>query len=67
MTRKLVSRPDAAAILDALSKISSSPPEARDGVEDIHELIEADVIRRAGKGAGGRMHNGQVAQRPGLP
>ncbi len=54
--RKIISRADAGAILAALSRISASPPEPHDGAEDIHELIEADVIRKAGKGAGGRMH-----------
>ena len=63
--RGLVGRADAGRILGALHRISRSGLPSGGGAEDVHELLEEAVARRAG-GAGGRMHtarsrNDQVA------
>lgn len=59
--RGLVSRADAAAVLRALVRIDAASLLGGDrgGAEDIHELVEAHVVRRAGARAGGRMHTGR--------
>lgn len=59
--RGLVSRADAAAVLRALAGVDAAALLGGDrgGAEDIHELVEADVARRAGARAGGRMHTGR--------
>lgn len=59
--RGLVSRADAAAVLRALSGIDAVAllGSDRGGAEDIHELVEAEVTRRAGSRAGGRLHTGR--------
>lgn len=59
--RRLVSRADAAAVLRALSGIDAAALLGGDrrGAEDVHELVEAEVTRRAGARAGGRMHTGR--------
>jgi len=62
----IISRSDAKRILGALEEIKSEELGKGRGPEDIHELIEAEVIKRAGSKSGGRMHtarsrNDQVA------
>ena len=63
----IVSRSDTRKILRALRGLEKGKFDGGSGrEEDIHELVEAQVIRRAGASAGGRMHtarsrNDQVA------
>ncbi len=51
----LVSRKDASAILGALLAIKPGSLKGGGGAEDIHELVEAKVVARAGD-AGRRLH-----------
>lgn len=62
---KILSRGEVKKILSALEKIKKEKSVASDA-EDIHELIEAMVVKKAGIKAGGKMHtarsrNDQVA------
>jgi len=63
---KIISKQEAAKILNALEKIKKENISEKSDAEDIHELIESLVIKKAGKDAGGKMHtarsrNDQVA------
>ncbi|HJT09991.1 MAG TPA: argininosuccinate lyase [Candidatus Nitrosotalea sp.] len=63
---KIISKQEAAKILNALEKIKKENILEKSDAEDIHELIESLVIKKAGKDAGGKMHtarsrNDQVA------
>lgn len=65
LENKIINKQEAAKILGALEKIKGNVSEKSDA-EDIHELIESLVIKKAGKEAGGKMHtarsrNDQVA------
>ncbi len=56
-----VPRRAARRILDALQELKSSggslpAADADDPAEDVHELVESLVVKRAGMDAGGRMH-----------
>ena len=56
--RGVIGDGDARAILGALRRAGRAAPRAR-GAEDVHEALEAAVVRRAGMGSGGRMHAGR--------
>jgi argininosuccinate lyase len=53
---KIISKAEAIKILNALEKIKKENLSQRTDAEDIHELIESLVIKKAGKEAGGKMH-----------
>ncbi len=66
LENKIISKHEAAKILNALEKIKKENISEKSDAEDIHELIESLVIKKAGKNAGGKMHtarsrNDQVA------
>ncbi|MDE1830450.1 MAG: argininosuccinate lyase [Thaumarchaeota archaeon] len=65
LENKIINKQEAAKILSALERLKGNISEKSDA-EDIHELIESLVIKKAGKDAGGKMHtarsrNDQVA------
>jgi argininosuccinate lyase len=53
---KIITKKDAAKILSALEKLKKESLSVKSDSEDIHELIESLVIKKAGKHAGGKMH-----------
>ncbi|MGI0009934.1 MAG: argininosuccinate lyase, partial [Nitrosopumilaceae archaeon] len=53
---KIITKKDAAKILLALEKLKKENLLVKSDSEDIHELIESLVIKKAGKQAGGKMH-----------
>ena len=53
---KIITKKDAAKILSALEKLKKENLSVKSDSEDIHELIESLVIKKAGKQAGGKMH-----------
>lgn len=53
---KIITKKDAAKILLALEKLKKENLLVKSNSEDIHELIESLVIKKAGKQAGGKMH-----------
>lgn len=53
---KIITKKDAAKILSALEKLKKENLSVKSDYEDIHELIESLVIKKAGKQAGGKMH-----------
>ena len=62
----ILGRTDAKKILSALEGLKNQRPDVPSGAEDIHELIESQVIKKAGMASGGKMHtarsrNDQVA------
>ena len=62
----ILGRTDAKKILSALEGLKDQRPDVPSGAEDIHELIESQVIKKAGMASGGKMHtarsrNDQVA------
>ncbi len=66
LENKIINKQDAAKILNALEKIKKENISEESDAEDVHELIESLVIKKAGKEAGGKMHtarsrNDQVA------
>ncbi len=66
LENKIISKQEAAKILGALEKLKKENISEKSDAEDIHELIESLVIKKAGKDAGGKMHtarsrNDQVA------
>ncbi len=63
---KIITKNDAKKILSALESLKNEKFDASSGAEDIHELIETLVIKKAGMASGGKMHtarsrNDQVA------
>ena len=63
---KIISTTDAKKILKALESLKKENFDSTSGAEDIHELIESFVIKKAGLESGGKMHtarsrNDQVA------
>jgi len=63
---KIISKNDAKKILSALEIIKKEKFDSSSNAEDIHELIESLVIKKAGMASGGKMHtarsrNDQVA------
>jgi len=53
---KIITKKEAAKILSALEKLKKQNLSAKSESEDIHELIESLVIKKAGKHVGGKMH-----------
>jgi len=63
---QIITKTDVKKILYALEELKNEKFSASSGAEDIHELIEALVIKKAGMESGGKMHtarsrNDQVA------
>ncbi|MEO9277192.1 MAG: argininosuccinate lyase, partial [Nitrososphaera sp.] len=56
LENKIISKSEAAKILGALEKLKKENFSEKSEAEDIHELIESLVIKKAGKEAGGKMH-----------
>ena len=62
----IITKNDAGKILSALDILKNEKFDTSSGAEDIHELIESLVIKKAGMASGGKMHtarsrNDQVA------
>jgi argininosuccinate lyase len=56
LENKIITKPEAAKILTVLEKLKKQEFSEKSEAEDIHELIESLVIKKAGKEAGGKMH-----------
>src|SRR5574337_843653 len=66
LENKIITKTEAEKILGALERLKKENFSEKSEAEDIHELIESLVIKKAGKEAGGKMHtarsrNDQVA------
>jgi len=64
--KNIITKNDAKKILSALQHLKKEKFDSSSGAEDIHELIESLVIKKAGMASGGKMHtarsrNDQVA------
>lgn len=64
--QNIITKNDAKKILAALESLKKEKLDSSSGAEDIHELIESLVIKKAGMASGGKMHtarsrNDQVA------
>ena len=53
---KIITKNDAKKILSVLESLKNKKFDASSGAEDIHELIETLVIKKAGMASGGKMH-----------
>lgn len=53
---KLITKSDLKKILSALEKLKKEKFDKKTDAEDIHELIESLVIKKAGRISGGKMH-----------
>ena len=53
---KIISKNDAKKILVALESLKKEKLDSSSAAEDIHELIESLVIKKAGMASGGKMH-----------
>ena len=53
---KIITKNDVKKILSALESLKNEKFDASSGAEDIHELIETLVIKKAGMTSGGKMH-----------
>ena len=56
LENKIITKSEATKILTALEKLKKEEFSEKSDAEDIHELIESLVIKKAGKEAGGKMH-----------
>jgi argininosuccinate lyase len=54
--QNIITKNDAKKILTALESLKNEKFDASSGAEDIHELIETLVIKKAGMASGGKMH-----------
>ena len=54
---KIITKAEVKKILSALESIKKEKFEKKSDAEDIHELIESLVIKRAGSASGGKMHS----------
>ena len=54
--QNIITKNDAKKILSSLEILKDETFDSSSGAEDIHELIEALVIKRAGMASGGKMH-----------
>ncbi|QLH04121.1 argininosuccinate lyase [Nitrosopumilus oxyclinae] len=54
--QNIITNTDAKKILSALENLKNEKFDASSGAEDIHELIETLVIKKAGMASGGKMH-----------
>lgn len=66
LENKIITKQEAIKILNALEKLKKEKFSSKSDAEDIHELIESLVLKKAGKDVGGKMHtarsrNDQVA------
>lgn len=52
----IITKNDAKKILTALESLKKEKFDSSSGAEDIHELIESLVIKKAGMSSGGKMH-----------
>ena len=53
---KIITKNDTKKILSALENLKKEKFDSSSGAEDIHELIESLVIKKAGMASGGKMH-----------
>ena len=54
--KNIITKNDVKKILTALESLKNEKFDASSGAEDIHELIETLVIKKAGMASGGKMH-----------
>ena len=54
--QNIITKNDAKKILSSLESLKDETFDSSSGAEDIHELIETLVIKRAGMASGGKMH-----------
>ena len=54
--QNIITKNDVKKILNALESLKNEKFDASTGAEDIHELIEILVIKKAGMASGGKMH-----------
>ncbi len=54
--KKIITKNDAKKILNALESLKKEKFNSSSNAEDIHELIESLVIKKAGMASGGKMH-----------
>ncbi len=54
--QNIITKNDAKKILSSLESLKDETFDSSSGAEDIHELIEALVIKQAGMASGGKMH-----------
>ncbi|MFB5615972.1 MAG: argininosuccinate lyase [Nitrosopumilus sp.] len=54
--KNIITKNDVKKILTALENLKNEKFDASSGAEDIHELIETLVIKKAGMASGGKMH-----------
>ena len=54
--QNIITKNDAKKILLALESLKKEKFDSSSGAEDIHELIESLVIKKAGMASGGKMH-----------
>jgi len=54
--QNIITKNDVKKILSALESLKNEKFDASSGAEDIHELIETLVIKKAGMASGGKMH-----------
>ena len=56
LENKIIAKNDAKKILSSLENLKNEKFNSSSGAEDIHELIESLVIKKAGMASGGKMH-----------
>jgi len=56
LENKIITKNDAKKILSSLENLKNEKFDSSSGAEDIHELIESLVIKKAGMASGGKMH-----------
>ena len=56
LENKIITKNDAKKILSSLENLKNEKFDSSSGAEDIHELIESLVIKKAGMTSGGKMH-----------
>ena len=56
LENKIITKNDAKKILFSLENLKNEKFDSSSGAEDIHELIESLVIKKAGMASGGKMH-----------
>ncbi len=54
--KNIITKNDVKKILSALENLKNEKFDSSSGAEDIHELIESLVIKKAGMASGGKMH-----------
>ena len=55
--KNIITKNDAKKILSALKHLKKQKFDSSSGAEDIHELIESLVIKKAGMASGGKISN----------